>query len=109
MTLVNKHCVPCEGNMPPLTRREAEKLLKEIAGWELNDTATIIRKTFKFKDFKDAMRFANNIAEVAELEGHHPDLVVKWGSVEVLLSTHSVKGLSENDFILAAKVDTLLN
>ena len=109
MTLVNKHCVPCEGGMPPLTRREAEKLLKEITGWELNDTATIIRKAFKFKDFKDAMRFANNIAEVAELEGHHPDLVVKWGSVEVLLSTHSVKGLSENDFILAAKVDTLLN
>ena len=102
-----KHCIPCEGNMPPLTSREAAKLLKDVVGWEPNENTTIIRRIFKFKNFKEAMVFTNAVGEIAETEGHHPDLIVKWGSVEILLSTHSIKGLSENDFILAAKIDEI--
>ena len=107
MDLSQKKCLPCEGGALPLTREEAERYLHEVKGWMLWPDGKTISKSFRFKDFKSAFAFAARIAECAEKEGHHPDLLVSWGRVEVELSTHSIGGLSENDFILAAKVDEI--
>ncbi len=107
MNLAQKKCVPCESGMPPLTRQEAQALMGQLTGWTLSGDARWLSKDFKFKDFAEAMVFANNIAVTAEEEGHHPDLAISWGRVTVELSTHAIGGLSENDFILAAKIDTL--
>ena len=107
MDLAQKKCVPCEAESPPLSRSSAEALLSQITGWNLSAEAKKISKTFKFKNFREAISFANAIAEIAETEGHHPDLSISWGKVAVELTTHAVKGLSENDFILAAKIDSL--
>lgn len=106
--LRKKKCVPCEGGVPPLTPAQAEGLMVELNDdWMLVDGAHLLVREFRFKDFADAMAFANKIAVVAEEEGHHPDLSIGWGSVGVELSTHAIGGLSENDFILAAKIDAL--
>lgn len=107
MDLSQKRCVPCEGGTAPLSRASAEELLKQIEGWKLSEDGKKISKTFKFKNFLGAMEFANKITPVAEAEGHHPDLRISWGKVLVELSTHSIGGLSENDFILAAKIDEI--
>lgn len=107
MDLSQKHCVPCEGGATPLLRQEAEELLGQIAGWQLSEDGTKISKTFTFKNFVLAMEFANTITPIAEAEGHHPDLFIAWGKVTVELSTHAIGGLSENDFILATKIDAL--
>lgn len=107
MTLAEKHCEPCEGGVAPLTREEAETLLKQLIGWELSDDVQKISKTFKTKDFVSAMDVANRITPIAEKEGHHPDLHISWGNVRVDLTTHAIHGLSVNDFILAAKIDAL--
>ena len=107
MSLAEKHCVPCEGGTVPLLKPRVDELLKEVKDWSVSDDGKSISRTIKFKDFLEAMHFANNIAQVAEIEGHHPDLLVKWGSVGITLSTHSIGGLSENDFILASKIDEL--
>lgn len=93
---------------PPLPVQQAEELLKGLKGWILWAGAAAISKEFRFKNFKEAFDFAAKVAELAEAEGHHPDLAISWGRVEIELSTHAVKGLSENDFILAAKIDTIL-
>ena len=104
--LSEKKCVPCEGGVAALTKAEAEKLrTKLVAGWTLSDDARSIRREFKFKDFYRAMSFANAIAHIANIEDHHPDLEVGWGYCRVTFSTHAIKGLSENDFICAAKID----
>jgi 4a-hydroxytetrahydrobiopterin dehydratase len=105
--LAKKRCIPCEGGMKPLPRERAEALLSELDEWMLIDDAHLLVKQFRFPDFKTAMQFANDIARVAEFEGHHPELTVGWGNVGVELSTHAIGGLSENDFILAAKIDEL--
>ena len=107
MELAQKHCVPCEGGMPPLPRAQTEAFAKQLNGWTLSGDARWVSKEFKFKDFAEAMKFANSIAGIAEAEGHHPDLMVSWGKVTVELTTHAIKGLSENDFILAAKIDKI--
>ncbi len=107
MDLSQKRCVPCEVGAVPLTYSEAEEFLAQVQRWTLSEDGKKISKSFKFKDFVTAMEFANKITPVAEHEGHHPDLFVGWGKVRVELSTHSIKGLSENDFILAAKIDVL--
>jgi len=107
MSLSEKHCVPCEEGTVPLTREKAEESLKQLNDWTLSADGKSISREIKFKNFLEAMHFANNIAQVAELENHHPDLLIKWGSVGVTLSTHSIGGLSDNDFILAAKIDQL--
>ena len=91
----------------PLFRPRAEELMKEIPGWSLSQDAKSISNTFKFKNFKEALAFANGVGGVAETEGHHPDLLVGWGKVGVTLTTHTIGGLSENDFIIAAKIDEL--
>lgn len=107
MTELNeKRCVPCEGGVAPLTKIEAEKLRTKLsADWTLADDAKSIRREFKFKDFYRAMSFVNAIAHIANIEDHHPDIEVGWGYCRVLFTTHAIKGLSENDFICAAKID----
>lgn len=93
--------------MFPLTKDEAEALLTQLHGWELSDGAKKIEKSWKFADFAQALAFVNKVGAVAEEENHHPEIEFTWGKVEIELSTHSIGGLSENDFILAAKIDAL--
>jgi 4a-hydroxytetrahydrobiopterin dehydratase len=107
--LTAKRCVPCEGGLQPLSRPEAETLLARLHGdWSLNEDATEIRRDFRFRGFNRTMGFVNAVAWIANNEDHHPDLEVGWGHCLVRYSTHAIKGLSENDFICAAKVDALL-
>lgn len=91
----------------PLTIPQAEKLLKELTDWTLHSGARSIHKTYRFKDWQEALAFVNRIGEIAEAEGHHPDVELHWGRVGVTLTTHAIGGLSENDFIVAAKIDAL--
>ena len=106
--LARKKCIPCEGDVKPLTPQQATELATELdPNWLLVDDAHLLVREFRFRNFAEAMIFANKVAVVAEEEGHHPDLAVGWGSVGVELSTHAIGGLSENDFILAAKIDEL--
>ncbi|HWP95029.1 MAG TPA: 4a-hydroxytetrahydrobiopterin dehydratase [Gammaproteobacteria bacterium] len=107
--LREKHCVPCEGGIKPFTRQQAEEYLKKLSdGWELAPDAKSIRKTFRFKGFHKTMGFVNALAWIANTEGHHPDLEVGYGHCVVKFTTHAIDGLSENDFICAAKVDALV-
>lgn len=105
--LLQKKCIPCEVGGPALTRREAEVLLRQIPDWHLNTDATRISREFTFPDFKTALTFGDAVGALAEEEGHHPTMTVSWGKVLIELWTHAVGGLSENDFILAAKTDTI--
>jgi 4a-hydroxytetrahydrobiopterin dehydratase len=108
LDLATKHCVPCEGGTKPMSRVEAEAYLASVPGWKLAEgEPPKIARTLKFKDFAQAMRFVNRIAEVAEVEGHHPDFCVSWNRVKLELVTHAIGGLSENDFIMAAKINEL--
>ena len=105
MDLLNKKCVPCEGGVQPLSREEAEDYAIETPGWTLDEKALKISKEFKFQDFIGAINFVERVADVAEMEGHHPDIHVFYNKVVLELTTHAINGLSENDFILAAKID----
>jgi 4a-hydroxytetrahydrobiopterin dehydratase len=107
MSLTQKTCVPCQGGIPPIPRPEAEKLLKETPGWTLSSDATRINRKFTFPDFAAAQKFVNKVGDLAEAEGHHPDISFGWGYADVLFYTHKIKGLHENDFIMAAKVNAL--
>ena len=98
--------MPCRGGVPPLQGEELDKLAAELPGWRVVDQHHI-EKTFSFPDFKAALAFVNRIGEVAEEQRHHPDICFGWGSVKVTNYTHKIKGLTESDFILAAKVDRL--
>ncbi|NJK86898.1 MAG: 4a-hydroxytetrahydrobiopterin dehydratase, partial [Bacteroidales bacterium] len=98
-------CVPCEGGTPPLSEAEVLKYLKEVPQW-VSEGDKIYRE-FKFVNFKQTMDFVKQVADIAEEEGHHPDMYVSYGSCKVILWTHAINGLSENDFILASKIDTL--
>lgn len=106
--LTEKKCVPCEGGVPPFTEEQIQEYLGELhAGWEVVEGKKI-QKQFKFKDFKEALQFINKVGEIAEQEGHHPDIrLFGYNKVLIELSTHTIKGLSENDFILAAKIEAL--
>ena len=107
--LTEKQCVPCEGGVPPLESDEVEELLTEVRGWELlKGSPPKIQKEFKFDDFEAAMSFVNDLAELAENEGHHPDIEISYNLVTLQLYTHAIDGLHENDFILAAKIDDLV-
>lgn len=106
--LAKKKCIPCEGGIAPFNPAQAEELLRELnPDWMVIDDAHLLVREFRFKDFAEAMSFANKIGEIAEAEGHHPDLNIGWGRVAVELTTHAIEGLSENDFILASKVDQI--
>lgn len=106
--LLGQNCVPCRGDTPSLSRDEAKVLMAETPGWTISEDSKWIRRAFKFKDFMGALRFLNRVAEVAESEGHHPDYQGGWGKLKLELTTHAIKGLSRNDFILAAKINALL-
>ncbi len=104
--LLKKMCVSCEGKgIKPFDRAGAEDYLKEVPGWILDADAKRISKEYKFKDFIGAMNFVQNVAEIAEMEGHHPDIHIHYNKVLLELWTHAIGGLSENDFIVAAKID----
>ncbi|MDE3016335.1 MAG: 4a-hydroxytetrahydrobiopterin dehydratase [Pseudomonadota bacterium] len=105
--LDKKKCVPCEGGLSPLTARQAEAMLKEAPGWELVRDGKAIRRRFDFKNFKQALALVNQVGEIAESEGHHPDISFGWGYAEFLLWTHAIGGLHENDFIVASKINRL--
>ena len=102
--LARKYCKACEARMPALSLEEASGLMGQVEGWELGEGGDRISRSFKFRNFREAMVFVNRVAEVAEAEGHHPDIFVSWNRVRLDLTTHVIKGLSENDFIVAAKV-----
>ena len=108
--LASKRCVPCQGGVPPLAGAELDRLLDELdrerGGWRVVD-GHHLEKEFRFKDFREALAFVNRVGEVAEEEGHHPDLHLTWGKVTMTTWTHKIDGLTESDFILAAKADRL--
>ena len=105
-SLLAKKCIPCEGGMPHLMADEITALRPQVPEWEIVNWHELRRK-FKFKNFADALLFVNKIGALAESEGHHPDIKFGWGYAEITLTTHAGGGLSENDFILAAKIDRL--
>lgn len=105
--LASRECEPCHGDVPPLEGEELDALLDELpAGWEAVD-GHHLAKTFDFDDFVSALDFVNEVGELAEEQGHHPDLHLSWGEVTVEIWTHAIDGLSENDFVLAAKIERL--
>ena len=110
--LLNKKCVPCEGGVLPFDISEIHKYQKKVDGWNIiKDDKKIfyLNKKFKFKNFLESQSFINKVGEISENEGHHPDILFGWGYAEIKITTHAIEGLSENDFILAAKIDQLVN
>ena len=110
--LANKKCVPCEGNIPPFNEEEIHKYLKKVDGWEVLEDKIDgfhLIKNFKFDNFLKSQEFVNKVGDIAESEGHHPDLWFGWGYARIKIYTHAIKGLAESDFILAAKIDQISN
>jgi 4a-hydroxytetrahydrobiopterin dehydratase len=105
--LAGKTCTPCRGGVPPMEQTEAERYLREAPGWALMNGGKRIERKFQLKNFRDALALVNRIGALAEDEGHHPDISFGWGHVTVSLHTHKIKGLHENDFIMAAKINRL--
>ncbi len=105
--LAQKACVPCRGDVPPLGPEKVEALLGELDDWTVEQEYHLT-KTFKFRDFAEALAFVNRVGAIAEQENHHPDLYLAWGKVRVEIWTHKIKGLTESDFIFAAKCDAAL-
>jgi len=104
MSLADQTCVPCKGGVPALSGDEVRNFLTQIPAWEApNDHH--LHRVFKFPDFKQALEFVNRAGAIAEEQGHHPDLLLTWGKVEVTIYTHKIDGLTESDFVLAAKID----
>ena len=104
--LAEKNCVPCRGGVPPLKGEELTALAREVPEWQVVDEHHILR-SFKFHDFRGALNFVSRVGELAEQQGHHPDLFLTWGRVDITTWTHRINGLTESDFILAAKIDRL--
>jgi len=107
MSLNQQACIPCKGGIPPLTQVEAEAFRRQIPDWQLIDDATKLNRTFKSGDFASALAFVNAVGALAEAEDHHPDISFGWGYCEITIYTHKIKGLHENDFVLAAKISNL--
>jgi 4a-hydroxytetrahydrobiopterin dehydratase len=110
--LLNKKCVPCEGDILPFDISEIHKYQKKVDGWEISKNEKnifFLNKRLKFRNFLDSQKFINKVGEISEKEGHHPDISFGWGYAEIKITTHAIEGLSENDFILAAKIDQLTN
>jgi len=105
--LAGKTCVPCQGGVPRLDLDVARQLIGRLKSWRLNEDATRIERNFEFKNFADAQTFCNLVGNLAEQEGHHPDINLGWGYCTVTFQTHKIRGLHENDFIMAAKVNEL--
>tara|TARA_B100000575_G_C22663649_1_gene405647 strand:- start:198 stop:542 length:345 start_codon:yes stop_codon:yes gene_type:complete len=110
--LIKKKCVPCEGGVTAFDISEIHKYQKKVDGWDIvqNDKKTyILEKKFTFKNFLESQKFINEVAKISEIEGHHPDISFGWGYAKISVTTHAIEGLSENDFILAAKIDEIIN
>ena len=107
-SLADNKCVPCKGGTPPLTHDQIAPLLEQLEGWQVEDDHKLI-KSFKFKNWVEAVEFVNRVTPVAEGEGHHPDLYVRWGEVRAYLWTHKINGLTESDFYMAAKLDRVFS
>src|SRR5437867_10148363 len=107
-TLTEKTCTACRGGDPPLDLNEAKNLLAQVPAWALRDDGHRIERTFKFRNFREALSFVQRVGELAETEGHHPDISFGWGYATVSLSTKKIKGLHENDFIMASKINRML-
>lgn len=110
--LLNKKCVPCEGGVIPFDVSEIHKYQKKVDGWNIfedKDKVFFLEKKFVFKNFLESQDFVNKVGKVSEQEGHHPDINFGWGYAKINITTHAIKGLSENDFILAAKIDQIAN
>tara|TARA_B110001452_G_scaffold190698_1_gene160887 strand:- start:1234 stop:1578 length:345 start_codon:yes stop_codon:yes gene_type:complete len=110
--LRNKKCKPCEGGTIPFDISEIHKYQKKVDGWDItkNDkNIFFLEKNFKFKNFIDSQNFIKNVGKISEEEGHHPDIIFGWGYAKINITTHAIEGLSENDFILAAKIDQIPN
>lgn len=104
--LASKTCVPCKGGTPPLKGEELDEFRRQVPGWEVVEEHHL-RRRFRFENFREALRFVNRVGELAEEQGHHPDVGFGWGYAEVTVWTHKIDGLTESDFIFAAKVDVL--
>ena len=110
--LKEKNCIPCEGGVPSLDLNEIHKYQKKVDGWDVKPNEKKIyylEKNFKFKNFIDSQNFVNKVSEISEKENHHPDISFGWGYAKIVVTTHAIEGLSENDFILAAKIDQISN
>ena len=110
--LADKKCIPCEGNIPSFDITEIHKYLKKVDGWEVIEDKIDgfhLIKNFQFENFLKSQNFVNEVGKISEEEGHHPDISFGWGYAEIKITTHAIKGLSENDFILAAKIDKITN
>ena len=110
--LANKKCIPCEGGIPPFDKTEIHKYLKKVDGWDVKsnqDKSFYLIKEFSFKNFKESQNFVNKVGLISEEENHHPDISFGWGYAIINITTHAIEGLSENDFILAAKIDKKIN
>ncbi len=103
--LANRNCVPCRGDTPPLKGEELDGLRQQVPDWEVVEEHHL-RRAFKFKNFREALGFVNRVGELAEEQGHHPDISFGWGYAEVTVFTHKIDGLTESDFVFAAKVDS---
>ncbi len=107
LDLINQKCQSCSGNTPKLNEQEISNYLSKLNNWHVNDEQKMIYKKFKFKTFNQALIFTNKVGELADIEGHHPDISLGWGYSLIMLHTHAIKSLSINDFILAAKIDNI--
>jgi 4a-hydroxytetrahydrobiopterin dehydratase len=110
--LLNKKCVPCEGGVLPFDISEIHKYQKKVDGWDIiknEKNIFYLYKKYEFKNFLESQIFINKIGEISENEGHHPDISFGWGYAKIQITTHAIEGLSENDFILAAKIDQIIN
>ena len=110
--LKNKKCTPCEGGAIPFDISEINKYQKKVDGWNIiksDKNIFYLEKNFNFKNFKNSQNFVNNVGKISEGEGHHPDITFGWGYAKINITTHAIEGLSENDFILAAKIDQITN
>ena len=107
MELKNQKCQACSGNTPKFDEKQISANLSKLNSWSVNDEQKMIYKKFNFKTFKQALNFTNKVGEIADLEGHHPDISLGWGYSLVMLHTHAIQGLSINDFIIAAKIDEI--
>ncbi len=108
--LHKKSCIPCQGGVMPFDISEIHKYLKKINGWYVKknkDEVYFLEKSFKFTNFSESQKFVNNLGNIAEAEGHHPDVMFGWGYAKIKIFTHKIKGLAESDFILAAKIDKI--
>jgi 4a-hydroxytetrahydrobiopterin dehydratase len=108
-TLATKKCTPCRGGIPPLTHEEVERFQSQTPNWELRDDGHRIERIFRFRNFQEALGFVRDVGDLAETEGHHPDISFGWGYATISLRTKKIKGLHENDFIMASKIDRMFD